>query len=72
MRSKPDLEPGEELRFGKYIVEIVKRRLEGKSSVKRENAKTSKDYPISPVKQLFPKGSKTKQRSPSTGSSLAN
>ena len=39
MRSRPDLEPGEELRFGKYIVEIEKRRLEGKSSVRLENNK---------------------------------
>ena len=37
MRSKPDMEPGEELRFNKFLVEIEKRRLEGKSSVKLEN-----------------------------------
>lgn len=42
MRSKPDMEPGEELRFNKFLVEIEKRRLEGKSSVKLENQSKSK------------------------------
>lgn len=66
MRSRPDLEPGEELRFGKYIVEIEKRRLEGKSSVRLENNKAKNGISLSKSKQDYPspksafgKGSKT-------------
>jgi hypothetical protein len=36
-KTVPDLSPGEEIRFGKYIVQIERRRLEGRSMVKREN-----------------------------------
>jgi hypothetical protein len=41
MRTAPDLEPGEEFRMNKFLVEIVKRRLEGKSSIRRENNKNN-------------------------------
>ena len=65
MRTKPDLSPGEELRFNKYIVEIEKRRLEGKSSVRLENlkcnsasaSKSSKGKVTSPS-AIFSKGKK--------------
>ncbi len=36
-KTVPDLSPGEEIRFTKYIVQIERRRLEGRSTVKREN-----------------------------------
>ena len=32
VRSPPDLGPGEELRFSKFLVEIVSKRLAGKSA----------------------------------------
>jgi hypothetical protein len=40
-KTIPDLTPGELFRWSKYLVEIVTRRTEGKSSVKRENRSTS-------------------------------
>ena len=42
-RTQPDLSPGEVLRFNKFLVEIVSRRLEGKSSVKRDARSSSKN-----------------------------
>jgi len=41
LKQTPDLAPGENLRFAKYIVEIVARRTEGKSSVKRDARSSS-------------------------------
>ena len=36
-KTVPDLSPGEEIRFSKFIVQIERRRMEGRSVVKREN-----------------------------------
>ena len=49
-KTVPDLGPGEEIRFPKFIVSIERRRLEGKSSVKRENKSTSSATKSTPTK----------------------
>ena len=76
-RTPPDLSPGEEFRLNKFLVQIEKRRLEGKSSVKREKAEikskekgSTNDSTISPFK-MGPKTGLGIQQSPmlkSTGS----
>ena len=41
MVRPPDTSPGEEFKFNKYLVEIVSRRLEGKSAVKSLSKKAT-------------------------------
>jgi hypothetical protein len=55
-RTTPDLSPCETLRFNKFLVEIVSRRLEGKSSVKRDARSSSKNSQPSTPTQQFKKG----------------
>jgi len=55
-KTVPDLSPGEEIRFTKFIVQIERRRLEGRSIVKRENqlsnSSASASKTVSPSKSF--------------------
>jgi hypothetical protein len=42
-KTSPDLTPGEKMRWNKFLVEIVAKRAEGKSSVKRDARSSSKN-----------------------------
>jgi len=66
-RSPPDLGPGEQLRLNKFIIEIDRRRLEGRSSVKRENkASASKNSHSSGTNTTLKMGTKSGSCSKST------